>query len=138
MKGRKRRISVILLTWMMAISFGIYLGMEQGTAAESKLLEGGDWVKMSLEGKRAFVVGVGEMADIEEEMIHRHPELRRDSFSEKLAEVLGDVPVDTVVNQIDSFYKRHPDKLDVPVMRVVWDEMIKPKVSTIAGKPIKK
>ena len=93
---------------------------------------------MSLESKRAFILGVGEMADIEEEMIGKYPELKRDSFSEKVAEALGDVPLDTVVNRIDAFYKANPAKMNVPVMRVVWDEMIKPKVSTIAGKPVKK
>jgi len=138
MRWKAKRVSAILLALILAMSTGAFLRGDRADAAESKLLQGGEWSKMSLESKRAFVLGVGEMADIEEEMIGKYPELKRDSFSEKVAEALGDVPLDTIVNRIDAFYKANPDKLNVPVMRVVWDEMIKPKVSTIAGKPVKK
>lgn len=138
MKWEAKGISAILLALILGMSMGALFQGDRADAAESKLLQGEEWAKMSLESKRAFILGVGEMADIEEEMIGKYPELKRDSFSEKVAEALGDVPLDTVVNRIDAFYKANPAKMNVPVMRVVWDEMIKPKVSTIAGKPIKK
>jgi hypothetical protein len=42
------------------------------------------------------------------------------------------------VSTVDSFYKENPDKVNLSVIRVVWDTMIKPNIKTgIAGKPLR-
>jgi hypothetical protein len=43
-----------------------------------------------------------------------------------------------IVSTVDSFYKESPDKVNLSVIRVVWDTMIKPNIKTgIAGKPLR-
>ena len=43
-----------------------------------------------------------------------------------------------VVASIDQFYKDHPGQLQTPVMKVIWDVMIRPNIRTgIGGRPLK-
>ena len=56
----------------------------------------------------------------------------------KAVEGIGDVKINDIVSNIDTFYAENPDKVNLSVIRVVWDTMIKPKIKTgIAGKPLR-
>jgi hypothetical protein len=56
----------------------------------------------------------------------------------KAVEGIGDVPIKDIVANVDSFYNDNPDKIDLSVIRVIWDVMIKPNIKTgIAGKPLR-
>ncbi|GEM_PF-942458 len=109
--------------------------VEDARKTKADLLTGKTWQLLSLEGKRAYVLGAGELAEIERELIAKQPHMQRHGFTEKFAEALEGVPTDEIVNGIDAFYSDHPDQLDVSVMTVIWDTMIKPKVGPVMGKP---
>ena len=74
------------------------------------------------------------------------PELRRESFVTKVLEARESrikagtavMTMNDIVKQIDQYYKDHPDQLEVPVIKVIWDVAIKPNIKTgIAGRPLK-
>jgi hypothetical protein len=55
------------------------------------------------------------------------------------AEGLKNVSMNDIVRAVDDYYRANPANLDVPVLRIVWDTMIVPKVQTgVAGRPLQK
>jgi hypothetical protein len=104
---------------------------------EMSVLTGDVWQKMAPDEKVAFVWGIGHVVTIERQVTERYPELKREGFVAKLAEGLVGVPMNTIVLEIDKYYKENPYDLGAPVMEVIWDEMVKPKIrSGIANLPL--
>ena len=109
------------------------------------LLKGDHWQKMSPDSKVSFIWGVAHVVLIEKVLMEEIPELRRESFVTKVVEARAArtaagtrLTINQVIDIIDQYYKDHPDKLEVPVMKVIWDTMIKPNIKTgIAGRPLK-
>jgi hypothetical protein len=103
---------------------------------EMPLLTGVEWQTLSRDAKFAFILGIGHVVTVEEHVVQRHPELKRDDFVAKLAEGLKGVPMRDIVQELDSFYRTNPDDLDLPVMRVIWSQLVKPKLASgPAGRP---
>lgn len=104
---------------------------------KAPLLTGELWVNMSSDQKSAYIWGAGDIVDLEQEFMEIYPELKRESFSMKAVEGIGDVTINEIVATVDAFYKNNPEKVDLSVIRVIWDEMIKPNIKTgIAGRPL--
>jgi hypothetical protein len=113
--------------------------IQQAVEREMPLLKGDMWIKMDQDSKVAFVWGAGHVVTIEEVVMQKYPELKRDGFVMKVVEATTNSPMkmNDVVAVVDKFYQTNPDKLDVPVMRVIWDTVIKPNIKMgIAGRPI--
>ncbi|WP_298267594.1 hypothetical protein [Geobacter sp.] len=104
---------------------------------EMPVLTGEVWEKMTSDEKVAFVWGVGHIVTIEHQSAERYPVLKRASVVAKMAEGLAGVPMNTIVGEIDKYYQENPDDLAAPVLEVIWDEMVKPKIkSGIADLPL--
>jgi hypothetical protein len=105
---------------------------------KAPLLTGKTWVEMSQDQKSAYIWGVGDIIDLEQEIMEIYPELKRDSFVTKAVEGIGDVKISDIVSTVDSYYQGNPDKIELSVIRVVWDTMIRPNIKTgIAGRPLR-
>jgi hypothetical protein len=105
---------------------------------KAPLLTGKTWGDMSQHQKAAYIWGAGDVIDLEQEIMEIYPELKRESFVTKAVEGIGDVTINEIVATVDTFYAQNPDKVDLAVIRVVWDTMIKPNLKTgIAGKPLR-
>ncbi|QWV92887.1 hypothetical protein KP004_17185 [Geomonas oryzisoli] len=103
---------------------------------EMPVLTGETWQTLPPEAKITFIWGIGHVVTIEENVIQRHPELKRQGFAAKLAEGLRGVPMETIIVDIDSYYHNKPDDLDVPVMHVIWNQIVRPKLKVgIADRP---
>ncbi|UFS69221.1 hypothetical protein LPW11_15105 [Geomonas sp. RF6] len=112
-------------------------GMVRDRAMEMPVLTGQLWQKMSSDSKTAFIWGIGHVVTVEKHVVQKHPELKRSDFTEKLSEGLTGVPMDSIVQGIDNYYRNHPQNLDTPVMKVIWREMVKPKLKQgIADQPV--
>lgn len=104
---------------------------------EMPVLTGEEWQTLQPDTKVAFIWGVGHVVTIEENVVQRHPELKRPAFTAKLAEGLRGVPMSTIIQAVDAYYRNNPDDLDMPVLRVVWRQLVKPKLKTgIADRPL--
>jgi hypothetical protein len=126
--------TVLICIFLAAGSSGV-LAKEE---IKAPLLTGTTWINMSQDQKAAYIWGAGDIIDLEQEIMEIHPELKRESFVTKAVECIGDVKINDIVSTVDSFYKENPDKVNLSVIRVVWDTMIKPNIKTgIAGKPLR-
>lgn len=105
--------------------------------AEMPVLTGREWRALTPETKLAFILGVGHVMSIEENILEKHPNLRRKGFVAKLAEGLAGVPMDDIIKTVDTFYTDNPDDLGLPVMAVMWQQLVRPKLKTgIADAPL--
>jgi hypothetical protein len=100
---------------------------------EMPVLTGEQWQSLQSDTKIAFIWGIGHVVTIEEQVMHKHPELKRQGFSAKLAEGLRGVPMSTIIKEIDAYYQKNPDDLDLPVMRVIWAQLVRPKLKSGIG-----
>jgi hypothetical protein len=109
------------------------------------LLRGGQWQRMDSNAKVAFIWGAAHVILIEKVLMEEIPELRRENFSAKVVEarrarVAGGtaMTINQIISAIDQYYKDHPDKLEVPVMQVIWEVGVKPHLKTgVGGRPLK-
>ena len=109
------------------------------------LCKGVQWQKMDANAKVAFIWGAAHVILIENVLMQEIPELRRENFSAKVVEARRArvsagtaMTINQMISAIDQYYKEHPDQLEVPVMRVIWDVGVKPNLKTgIAGAPLK-
>jgi len=110
------------------------------------LLNGTVWQKVDHNAKVGFVWGMAHVILIEKVLMEEIPELRRESFVTKVLEARearikagkAAMTMNEAVYQIDQYYKDHPDQLETPVIRVIWEVAVKPYIKTgIAGRPLK-
>jgi hypothetical protein len=96
---------------------------------EMPLLRGVTWQKMTPDEKIAFVWGMGHIITMERERTEQFPDLKKESFAAKMADGLAGMPMNEVVGVVDRFYKENPDKSAEPVVKVIWMEIVKPKIT---------
>ena len=134
-ENRILRILNIVLICMLLAAWSSSVSAKEEIKAP--LLTGKTWITMSQDQKTAYIWGAGDIIDLEQEIMEIYPELKRESFVTKAVEGIGDVKINDIVSTVDSFYKENPGKVNLSVIRVVWDTMIKPNIKTgIAGKPL--
>ena len=107
--------------------------------SEMPVLKGDTWMAMNGEAKIAFIWGAGHVVTIEQVLMERYPDQKRDTFVTKVVEASNASPatMTQVAAAIDKFYTENPDKMDVPVMAVIWETMVKPNIAAgIAGQPL--
>ena len=135
---RANRILWLVPVFLVCLVFGVW--RSDVIAAEeikAPLLTGITWIQMSPDQKVGYIWGTGDVIDLEQEIMEVYPELKRESFVTKAVEGIGDVQISEIIATVDSFYKEHPDQVNLTVIRVIWDMMIKPNIKTgIAGKPL--
>lgn len=126
------RIAWIILAAMLCLVMAGPVAADEG-----KLLRGDLWQKMSKDEKVAFLWGATQVVIVEQALMDQMPELRVENFSAKVVEGAAGRTMNENVSIIDNFYAANPEKLELSVMRVIWDEMIKPNIKTgIGGRPL--
>lgn len=114
-----------------ALAAELPVALETGTELkEMPVLDGESWQSMSPDAKIAFIWGVGHVVTVEEAVVQRHPELKRQDFVAKLGDGLRGVPMSSIIDRIDSYYRQNPEDRDLPVLRVMWTQIVKPRLKT--------
>ncbi len=119
--------------------------VQKASEKHMPLLKGEQWQKMDPNSKVAFLWGAAHVVLIEKVLMEEVPDLRRENFCAKVVEAREsqvkagrERTINEIVSVIDQYYKDNPDKLQIPVMKVIWDLMVKPNIKTgIAGRPLK-
>jgi len=154
---RSRLIQILVL---LALSMGFVFWTINASAQGAKgqgpveaeaekympLLKGEQWLKLDPNSKVAFIWGAAHVILIENILMLEFPELKVENFSAKVVESriarqkagtqLSKMTINEIISNIDQYYKDHPDKRDLSVMRVIWDVGVKPYVkSNLGGRP---
>ena len=98
---------------------------------------GTEWQKATQAEKVAFVWGVCHVVTIEKILAQKFPSLRAEDFSSKVSEGMAGMKINDIVRTVDDFYTASPTQMGKPVIGVIWDAIVKPKLKTgIAGHPL--
>lgn len=101
------------------------------------MLTGSIWQNATPENKVAFVWGICHVLTVEKALAQKLPSLQVENFSAKAAEGLAGLKINDIVSGVDGYYAANPTQLELPVIQVIWDVMIKPRLQTgIAGYPL--
>jgi hypothetical protein len=108
------------------ILLGLVCGLGMATPGWSQpfMLDGSHWSEISYDAKVAYVKGVGNMADFE---CQAATSKKGQSYciGNTLVQELKDKTIDTVVKDIDQYYKENPEKLKTSVLEVMLRRAIK-------------
>jgi len=99
---------------------------------------GTEWQKATQTEKVAFVWGVCHVVTIEKILAQKLPSLKAEDFSSKVVEGMAGMKINDIVRVVDEFYAANSTQMGKPVIGVIWDAIVKPKLKTgIAGHPLK-
>jgi hypothetical protein len=95
-----------------------------------QIVTGEHWVKSSLEQKRAYLFGVGNMLEIEQAMIgDNYKSMSGKSIIPTLLDGLSGVSIANLVKQLDLYYSQHPKQNKRAVIEVLYIEMASPNLT---------
>ena len=94
------------------------LGMTSPGWGQPFLLDGTHWTEISYDARVTYIKGVGNMADFECQA-GAPKQSRGYCIAMMLVEELKYKSIDSVVKEIDQYYKENPGKLNTPVLEVL-------------------
>lgn len=125
-----KKLTVLLpMLLLAALSMGAWAA--QQPAEDLGIVTGEHWVGSSLEQKRAFLFGVGNVLEIGQAMAgDDYEKLRGISILPVLLEGLTGVGIAEMVTQVDAYYASNPDQLSRSVIEVLYVEMALPRLAS--------
>jgi hypothetical protein len=100
--------------------------MVPAKAAEIPVVTGEQWTTSSEQVKKAYLVGLVNMAQVENAYFQRNPPTDAQSFVPRLAKGMQGQTLDSVREGVDRWYAANPTKLKRPVLDIIWFEMALP------------
>ena len=119
MKMHWRTVMFIVSTVFMVLSVS-------ARADEVLLVTGEHWTKSSEELKKAYLVGIANVVQVETAYHAASPPSDAQTIVPRLAKGLKGHTLDSVRQGLDSWYAAHPDQLQRPVIETIWFEMAVP------------
>jgi len=95
-------------------------------AEEVPLITGEHWVKSTDQMKKAYLIGMANMALIETAYERANPPSDAQSIVPRMVKGLRGQTLDSVREALDKWYASHPDQLQRPVVETIWFELVVP------------
>ncbi len=116
-----------LRTAMLAVCMLLGFAYGMARADEVPIVTGEHWTKSSEEMKKAYLVGVANVLQIEvayEEGANPTSDAQR--IAPRFAKGLKGQTLDSVRQALNDWYAAHPDRLQRPVIETIWFELVIP------------
>ena len=114
------RAMMFLACTMLAMISG------NGRADEVPLITGEHWTKSSEEMKKAYLVGIANIVQIEVAFEGTTPAPDAQSVVPRFAKGLRGQTLDSVREALNRWYAAHPERLQRPVIETIWFELVVP------------
>jgi hypothetical protein len=95
-------------------------------ADEIAQITGVHWTKSSEEQKKAYLVGIANITQIELAYEGTNPVSDDQSILPRLARGMKGQTLDSVREGLNKWYAANPGRLDRPVIETIWYEMVVP------------
>lgn len=131
----------------LAISIAILLTLASPLTAQGRITppspatavmaqhfaNGSDWQRATPQMRHAFLFGVANLLSVAVDWDERHVPAGQQTFSRRAKIGLADTSLGEVSDRIDRWYGANQDKLDTPVIVVMWNEVAKPRLQDQQG-----
>lgn len=121
----KQRWRVVVL----AACAGWLLLTGTANADEVPMVTGEHWVKSSDELKKAYLIGVANVLQVEHAYEATNQPTDAQSLVPRMAKGLKGQTLDSVRERLNRWYAAHPDQLKRPVLETIWFEIVVPGLS---------
>jgi len=119
-KTQWHTVIFVACTMMLAIMSGSV------RADEVPLITGEHWIKSSEQVKKAYLVGIANIVQVETAYAGSNPPAEAQSVVPRFAKGLKGHTLDSVRDALDGWYAAHPDRLQRPVIETIWFELVLP------------
>ncbi len=95
-------------------------------ADEVPLVDGTHWTKSSDDVKKAYLIGLANVVQVEAAYYADNPSVTETGFSPRVARGMKGQTLVGVLGALDKWYAAHPDQLQRPVVETIWFELVLP------------
>jgi len=95
-------------------------------AATVPIVTGEQWTTSSDEARKAYLIGIANLIDIERAYYGANRPSDAQSFVPRFARGLQGQTLDSVKTGLDRWYAANPGQLQRPVIETIWFEMVLP------------
>jgi hypothetical protein len=116
-----------LKSLIAASSFAIAVVASSVTPALAQIpiVDGKIWAASSLDEKRAYLVGIANMADVIRALQAKRGTLDKDAPGNRIAGALDMNSINQAITKIDQWYAANPSRANAPVLGVIWLGIVK-------------
>ncbi|GAB7078685.1 hypothetical protein [Megalodesulfovibrio paquesii] len=127
------RLPKKLVCILSAMAFVVCAGLGAAMAAQEKacdmpVITGEHWSNATAQEKVAFLAGMATIIELEQEVQGETPDTCK-TLIQSWVKGIGDVRIAEMRNKLDQWFEKHPDKKSEPVVKVLWDLYVSPKLS---------
>jgi hypothetical protein len=117
------RLIRVAMWFSIAISASFSSALRAGEIAQ---VTGEHWTTSSEEQKKAYLIGIANIAEIELAYQQGNPLSDDQTILPRLARGLKGETLDSVRDKLNRWYAANPGRLDRPVIETIWYEMVVP------------
>jgi hypothetical protein len=93
-----------------------------------KLADGTDWKNSTETERAAYLVGVSNVISVGNAYDQKKVPGQDKTFMRQSARGLAGTTVAEAVDRVDAWYAANPGRMDVPVLSVLWLDIVKPRL----------
>jgi len=109
------------------VSLCSMLQVSAAPAADMKFVTGTHWSQSTVELRKAYLYGIGNMVEMEQAM-HDPSITSKNSMVPVLVRGLSPMNLEQVENALTNWYASHPEQADRPVLDVLYTEIALPRL----------
>lgn len=111
------RAAIVAACMVLVVAWG------PARAADVPVVTGEHWTKSSEEQKKAYLIGIANLLQVETAYFGANPPTDAQSFVPRFAKGLQG---ETLDSGLDKWYAANPDRLQRPVLETIWFQMVVP------------
>ena len=104
----------------------LIVGWGNARADDIPIVTGEHWTKSSDDAKKAYLIGIANLLQIETAYFGSNPPTDAQSFVPRMVRGLRGQTLDGVRQALDRWYAANPGRLQRPVLETIWFEIVVP------------
>jgi hypothetical protein len=113
-------------TALLLACIAFFVGTSVARADEVPIVTGEHWTKSSPETKKAYLIGIANLLQVETAYFGANPPADAQSFVPRMVKGLRGQTLDTVRDALDRWYGSNSAQLQRPVIETIWFEVVVP------------
>jgi hypothetical protein len=114
---------------LRALLIGALLTVMPFTLNALRLADGNDWDKSTDSERGAYLVGISNMISVGNAYDTKKVPGEDKTFMRQAYKGLSDTTIPEAIRRVDAWYRANPGRLDVPVLSVLWIDIVKPRLA---------